>query len=163
PDLETKCAVAPPEPGAGPDRVGFCLARRRFIRRSQMPANKVRVGVIGVGRMGERHCRVYSGLANVDFVGITDVSDERRRAVAVKYGVRWFKDVEDLLSEVDAVSIATPAASHFAVAAECLRKRVHALVEKPFTGSLFEARELVRMARRSPVVLQVGYIERFNP
>jgi virulence factor len=113
--------------------------------------------------MGERHCRIYSGLSNVEFVGVSDLSAQRGRAVASSYEVPWYEDFADLLPKVDAVSIAAPTGSHFAIAAECLRRRVHVLVEKPLAGDLAEARELAWLASESPVVLQVGHIERFNP
>ena len=123
----------------------------------------VRIGVIGVGRMGERHCRVYSGLSNVEFVGVSDLSVQRGRVVAEAYGVRFFQDSAELLREVDAVSVVTPTDSHFAVAAECLRRQVHVLVEKPLAASVSEARELTQLASQSAMTLQVGHIERFNP
>ena len=128
-----------------------------------MPSKKIRVGVIGVGRMGERHCRVYSGLAGVDFVGVNDTSIERGQTVAHRYGVRFFDRVTDLLAEVDAISVTTPTDSHAVIAAECLQRHVHILVEKPLANNLAEAHELVQLARRSDVVLQAGHIERFNP
>jgi virulence factor len=128
-----------------------------------MSADKMRVGVIGVGRMGERHCRIYSSLGSVEFAGVSDLSVERGRAIASRYDVPWYEDYTDLLRRVDAVSVVTPTDAHFAVVAECLRRQVHVLVEKPIAGSLAEARELVRLARHSPAVLQVGHIERFNP
>ena len=128
-----------------------------------MPADRTRVGVIGVGRMGERHCRIYSGLGNVDFVGVSDRSPERGRAIASKYDVPWYDDYTNLLRHVDAVSVVTPTDSQFDVVRECLRRQVHVMVEKPLADSLSEARELVQLAQRSSVVLQVGHIERFNP
>ena len=128
-----------------------------------MSATRIRVGVIGVGRMGERHCRVYSGLSDVEFVGVSDLSPQRGSAVAMTYGVPWFEDYTDLLRQVDAVSVVTPTDSHFAIVRECLRRQVHVLVEKPIAESLAEARELVQLARHSPIVFQVGHIERFNP
>ncbi len=128
-----------------------------------MATNRMRVGVIGVGRMGERHCRIYSGLGGVEFVGISDRSAERGRAVGEKYDVPWYEDYTELLQHVDAVSVATPTDAHFEVAAECLRRRVSVLVEKPIASTTSEAAELVRLAERSSAILQVGHIERFNP
>lgn len=128
-----------------------------------MPTKKIRVGVIGVGRMGERHCRVYSGLAGVDLVGVSDSSVERGRAVAHRYDVRFYEHYADLLPQVDAISVTTPTDTHFTIAAECLHRHVHILVEKPLANSLAEANALVRLARQSDVVLQTGHIERFNP
>ena len=125
--------------------------------------SKLRVGVIGAGRMGERHCRVYSGLPEAEFIGLTDASHERGRTTAHKYGVRYFADHRDLLREVDAVSIATPTQFHHEIASDALRAGRHALVEKPLAASPTEARDLARLARTAGVVCQVGHIERYNP
>lgn len=128
-----------------------------------MANKKLRVGVIGVGRMGERHCRVYSQTGGVEFVGVSDVSPTRGRAIAGAYDVVYCEDFRDLLANVDAVSVATPTESHFAVAAECLSRQVHVLVEKPMAANVDEGEELVRLARQSSAIFQVGHIERFNP
>jgi predicted dehydrogenase len=124
---------------------------------------KLRVGVIGTGRMGERHCRVYSSLPEAEFVGIADASMERGRTTAHKYGVRYFADHHDLLREVDAVSIATPTEFHHQLARDALLAARHVLVEKPLAASPSEARDLARLARATGTVCQVGHIERFNP
>jgi len=128
-----------------------------------MPSRPIRVGVIGVGRQGERHSRVYSNLAGVQFVGVSDLSADRGRAVADRYGVEYCRDYADLLERVDAVSVATPTTTHLEVVAECLRRQVHVLVEKPLAGDLEQAHQIVHLARQASVVLQVGHIERFNP
>ena len=114
-----------------------------------MPANKVRVGVIGVGRMGERHSRVYAGMSDVEFVGVSDLSAQRGRAVATRYDVGWYEDFNDLLRDVDAVSIATPTATHFEVAAGCLAQQVHVLLEKPIAPTEADCRRIVDAAKRN--------------
>lgn len=128
-----------------------------------MAATRIRVGVIGVGRMGERHCRIYANLSNVEFVGVSDLSVARGRTIADAYGVSFYEDFTDLLGRVDAVSVATPTDSHLTVAAECLRRHVHVLVEKPLASNQAEAREVLSVASRSAALLQVGHVERFNP
>jgi predicted dehydrogenase len=113
--------------------------------------------------MGERHCRVYSSLPNVEFVGLSDASEDRGRAVGMKYGVPSYPDYAELLRRVDAVSIVTPTDFHFEVASAALCAGVHALVEKPLAGSLKEAGDLAWLASQASTVFQVGHIERFNP
>ena len=122
----------------------------------------VRVGVIGAGTMGERHCRVYSGLRYADFVGIADLNTERGQAVASDYGTRYFEDHRQLLAQVDAVTIATTTPSHFKLAMEALERGVHVLIEKPIAETLEQGRQLVAKAKEDNLVLQVGHIERFN-
>jgi predicted dehydrogenase len=128
-----------------------------------MTPNKIRVGVIGAGRMGERHCRVYSALPTVEFVGLADVSAQRGRSVANQYGGEVFTDYRDLLCNVDAVSVATPTDTHLDITRHALSEGIHVLVEKPLAGCVDEARELVFMAEHGSAICQVGHIERFNP
>ncbi len=131
----------------------------------------IRVGVIGVGVMGERHCRVYSNLRHVQLVGVADRDADRGRAVAAAYAnpaggiseTRYFEDRRQLLAEVDAISIATTTPSHFDLAMEALEYGVHVLVEKPITETLEQGEQLVAEAERRNRILQVGHIERFNP
>jgi predicted dehydrogenase len=123
----------------------------------------IRVGVMGVGVMGERHCRVYSSLRHVHVVGVADRDANRGRAVAATYGTRYFEDHRQLLAEVDAVSIATTTPSHFDLAMESLEYGAHLLVEKPLTETLEQGQQLVTEAERHNRILQVGHIERFNP
>ena len=125
--------------------------------------NSVRAGVIGVGIMGERHCRVYSSLRHVRLIGIADRDRNRGQAVAANYEARYFEDYQELLAEVDAVSIATPTPFHYNLAMQALEHGIHVLVEKPMTETLEEAKQLVVKANECNKILQVGHIERFNP
>ncbi len=124
--------------------------------------NPIKVGVIGVGRMGQRHCRVYANLRGAQLVGVSDASAELGQRVAAQYEVPYFADVDDLLTRVDAVSLVTPTASHYALARRCLEHGVHVLVEKPITASLEDAQALTAAAEASGRVVMVGHIERFN-
>ena len=123
----------------------------------------VRVGVVGIGAMGERHCRVYSNLRNVELVGVTDLSTERGQAVADTYDTKFFNNYDDLLDEVDAVNIVTVTPAHFDLAMKALSKGVHVLVEKPITETVDQGKKLVAEAEKQNTILQVGHIERFNP
>jgi len=123
----------------------------------------VRIGVIGAGVMGERHCRVCANLPRVQLVGVADLHQERGREVAERYETTYFSNHRALLSEVGAVTVAASTSVHYALAAECLEQGLHVLVEKPMTETIDQARQLVRMADDRGLVLQVGHIERFNP
>jgi predicted dehydrogenase len=125
--------------------------------------NPIRVGVIGLGRMGQQHCRVYSTLRRVQLSGVHDVNAELGRSIAQRLDAPFFSRVEDLLKEVDAVSLVTPTPSHYDLAMMCLEHGVHLLVEKPITETLEQAEALTRAAEESGLVVQVGHIERFNP
>jgi len=123
----------------------------------------IRIGVIGVGNMGQHHTRVLSLLKDVALVGVSDTNVERGIDTASKYRVRFFEDYHDLLEHVDAVCIAVPTRLHHAVGMTCLQSGVHVLIEKPIAASITEAESLVNAAAESQRILQVGHIERFNP
>jgi predicted dehydrogenase len=125
--------------------------------------SNLRVGVIGVGVMGERHARVYSSLRRIRLIGVSDQDAGRGEAVAEQHDTLHFPDRRRLLKEVDAVSIVTTTPSHFDLAMEALETGVHVLVEKPLTESLEQGKQLVEEAERRGLILQVGHIERFNP
>ncbi len=122
----------------------------------------IRVGVIGVGRMGERHCRVYSNLRHAQLVGVCDASLTLGQRVAQQYEVPFYANVDDLLKYVDAVTIATPTPHHFDLTMKCIERGIHVMVEKPFTETVEQAEQLAQAAEASRLVVQVGHIERFN-
>ena len=124
---------------------------------------QVKVGVIGLGRMGQQHCRIYSGLRRAQLVGVCDINHEVGRQVARRFDVPFFRDVEDLLSSVEAVSLVTPTPYHFDLAMQCIAHGIPVLVEKPIAETLDQAAEIVRAAEDSHVMVQIGHIERFNP
>ena len=132
-----------------------------FGQRSQL--EPLRIGVIGVGNMGQHHTRVLSLLKDIELVGVSDINVERGIDVASKYRVRFFEDYRDLLAHVDAVCVAVPTRLHHAVGMSCLQAGVHVLIEKPIAASIAEAESLVNAAAEAHRILQVGHIERFNP
>lgn len=123
----------------------------------------IRMGVIGAGRMGRNHCRVFSTLCHVELVGVTDLNLTAAQQVARQYETTAFADLDALLACVDAVSIATPTPSHFALALTCLERGLDLFIEKPITATVAEAEILVTLAAKSQRIVQVGHIERFNP
>jgi predicted dehydrogenase len=123
----------------------------------------IRMAVIGVGRMGMHHCRVYSNLRQVKFVGVFDVNPHAAERAAFTHEVPVFQDLEALIDQVDAVSITTPTAFHYNLAMRCLGAGLHVLVEKPIAETLEQAEAMARAAEQSGRVLLVGHIERFNP
>ena len=132
-----------------------------FSQRNHL--DPIRVGVIGVGNMGQHHTRVLSMLKDVELVGVADVNVERGIDTASKYRVRFFENYQDMLPHVDAVCIAVPTRLHHSVGLTCLHAGVHVLIEKPIAASIVEAESLVNAAADSQCILQVGHIERFNP
>jgi predicted dehydrogenase len=127
-------------------------------------AKVLRAGVVGVGRMGRHHARVYNQLASTKLVGVVDANPERAETIAEQYACKALFDVESLLREgVDVVSIAVPTSMHAAMAEPLLRAGVACLIEKPLAGDVAEAERIKGWAEASGAVLMVGHIERFNP
>ncbi|MGD9690383.1 MAG: Gfo/Idh/MocA family oxidoreductase [Phycisphaerales bacterium] len=129
------------------------------------PAHRaLRCGVVGVGRMGQHHARVYHNLTDTTLVGVVDQNKDRREAIAEKFNCKAFATVEELLAAgVDVVSVAVPTTHHRAQAEPLLKSGVACLIEKPLAGSAEEARQIKDVAERSGALLMVGHIERFNP
>lgn len=124
--------------------------------------DKLKVGVIGVGHLGKEHARIYRDLPEAELVGISD-QDPAKAEKAKELGTAYYQDPHELIGKVEAVSIATPTSTHYAVAKEFLKAGVHTLIEKPITLKLAEADELLDLARKNKCALQVGHIERHNP
>ena len=124
---------------------------------------KPRVGVIGVGYLGRFHAQKYKASEKCTLSGVYDVSTLRAQEVATELNVRSFGSVDELLGQVDAVSIASSTSSHYEIAKMAIQRKLHVLLEKPMTLTSVEAEELVRLAEKFGVLLQVGHIERFNP
>jgi len=124
--------------------------------------DKLKVAVVGVGHLGSIHAKIYNQSPNCELIGVCDSSQERLNQVCASLGVRGYADYKELFSKADAVSIAVPTILHHRVAAEFLKAGVHTLVEKPFTLTLKEADELIKISRKHELILQVGHIERFN-
>ena len=134
-----------------------------FSQTNQVNPQSIRMGIIGVGNMGQHHTRILSLLKDVELVGVSDIHVERGLDIASKYRVRFFERYQDLLPYVDAVCIAVPTRLHHQVGIDCLQAGVHILIEKPIAASISEAESLVNAAAEANRILQVGHIERFNP
>ena len=126
--------------------------------------NCKRVGVIGVGHLGQHHARVYTELLDARLVGIADADENRGHFVCENLGVPYYTNMEDLIERQrpDALSIVVPTSFHYSIAKQALEKGIHVLIEKPVTTRPSEAEELLNIAAQKNLVLQVGHIERFN-
>ncbi|RKY13092.1 MAG: gfo/Idh/MocA family oxidoreductase [Planctomycetota bacterium] len=125
--------------------------------------DNLRVAVVGVGHLGRVHSRIYSEMEGVELVGVVDTNRAVADQVADSLSTRAFYSHRDIIGLADAASVATPTESHFPVACELLNAGIHLIIEKPITPSLEEAEELVALAKKKGVCLQVGHVERFNP
>ncbi|MDX9745498.1 MAG: Gfo/Idh/MocA family oxidoreductase [Syntrophales bacterium] len=124
---------------------------------------KIRVGVIGIGHLGNYHLQKYQKIENVRISGVVDIDPLRAEKAAGIFGCAAYADHRHLVETVDAVSITVPAQFHHVVARDFLAAGKDVLIEKPFTATLQEADDLISLASEKHLVLQVGFIERFNP
>jgi predicted dehydrogenase len=130
----------------------------------------INVAVVGAGAFGRNHARVYHQLeregSGVRLAAIVDEGRERATAVAQEYaGTRAFGSVHELIKQsgIQAASVAVPTVEHLKVAGALMEAGIDVLIEKPLAPTLSDADELIRLAKRTDRVAQVGHLERFNP
>jgi predicted dehydrogenase len=124
---------------------------------------KLKAAVIGAGHLGKEHSRIYSEMPEVSLVGVVDTDKDAGEAVAQRCKTRYYSSLKEILDKVDVASVVVPTKSHYEITKELLNNGIHVLVEKPMTGTVSEAEDLIKLGRQSSVILQPGYIERFNP
>jgi predicted dehydrogenase len=121
------------------------------------------MSVVGLGRLGSLHAQIYSGFKNVEVVSLCDVDSVKAKSIASSLKKIWCTDYKELLKmDLDAVSIVTPTYLHYKIAKAFLSNNIHVLIEKPITKSLEEAKELIKIADKKGLIIQVGHVERFN-
>lgn len=120
------------------------------------------VGVIGVGALGRHHARHLSATKDARLVGVHDADAVRGREVAESCGTRFYDDLDALLRDVEAVSIAVPTSAHAEVGLRALSRGRAVLMEKPLAATLDQADALLEEALRHGIPLLVGHVERFN-
>jgi len=126
-------------------------------------ATRLRTAVIGVGKMGAIHAKVYQGLPQSDLVAVVDTDIDKARKLARKYRCSAFTDCSELLGKVEAVTIATPTAAHYELAKLFIENSVAVMIEKPLATDVGQAQHIVELAKKHGVVAAVGHSERCNP
>lgn len=124
--------------------------------------NKLRVGVVGIGHLGNIHAKIYRQIDNCVLTTVCDIDKARLSQVSAELNIPGYDNYHDLFGKVDAVSIAVPTKDHYRITTDFLKQKINTLVEKPFTSSLKEADSLINLAEKNKLILQVGHIERFN-
>jgi len=124
---------------------------------------KIKIGVVGIGHLGNYHLQKYQKLENCEIISVADTVIDRAQKAAGIHNCLALSDYRAMLDKVDAVSIAVPTGEHYKVARDFLAAGVDVLVEKPICATIEQADELIDLARRNNLILQVGFVERFNP
>jgi len=123
----------------------------------------LKVGVIGVGHLGQHHVRIFKNIDNCELVGLYDQNKERAEDISQKFKVKSYADYESLLDDIEAIDIAVTTIHHYRLAIIALEKGKHLFIEKPITSNIREAEELLTLSKQKNLFIQVGHIERFNP
>lgn len=122
-------------------------------------------GFIGFGRMGICHFAILNPHPDVQVVGVSDPS-AIMRGIMKKYvtdNLGLFGDYREMLAskELDFVVISTPPSTHGEIVREAIRRGIHVFVEKPFCLDAKEGDELISELRKTNIITQVGYVNRF--
>ena len=128
--------------------------------------DRLKVGLIGLGRFGALHLGAWSAVGAAEVVAVSSRSAERAREVADRWAVpRTYTDWHDLVGdpEVQAVDVVTDWARHARPTVAALGAGKHVLVEKPMATTLADAERMLGAWRGSGRVLMVGHLLRFDP
>ena len=129
----------------------------------------IKVGVIGLGPIGNRHARIYAELENSELVAVCDLDRERADAAAASLGVQAFYSVQAMLDrvELDMASVATGGeeygSDHYQPTIEALEGGLHVLCEKPISNEIGPAEEMVARAKELGLCFGVDLNHRFTP
>ncbi len=123
----------------------------------------LKIGLIGVGKMGISHLSILGGYANTDIVGVCDTSKLVTDFLTKHGKFNCFSDYKKMIDEVnpDAVVVAVPTKYHYEIIKYLLNKGIHVFAEKPFCLNYQQSIELVELAEQKKVVTQVGYHNKF--
>ncbi len=132
------------------------------LKPAKLQNSTLRIGVIGCGSFGFVHAKCWQQLPNVELAALCDIVPTRARGLALAFDSAAAPDIAQLSMSVDAVSIAVPPHEQTKVALECLDLGLHVLLEKPFGTDSAQARLLMHTACDRGLVLQAGYLERFD-
>jgi len=128
-----------------------------------MQDTKIRTAVVGAGKMGAIHAKVYDQLPQSRLVAIVDTDIKKAKELAKKYKCDAFTDCKELLGRVDAVTISAPTVYHLELAKIFLENKIAVMIEKPLAAGVEQARQIVDLAQKNNVVAAVGHSERCNP
>ncbi|MEK3890055.1 Gfo/Idh/MocA family protein [Bacillus sp. FSL K6-3431] len=125
----------------------------------------MKIAVIGIGKLGQRHLNVWSQLKGVEIVGIIARDQSKLQEAAGHYGTTAFTSFQDLLAEtdVDVVDICTPTDTHIEFVKLAAEANKHIICEKPLALTSVEAEEMIHICKLNNVQLLVGHTLRFFP
>ena len=123
----------------------------------------LKIGIVGVGGFGHNHARILNGLSNCKLVGLYDKNPNRANEISKQYGIPQYNNLDDLLDDIEALVIVVITTYHYEVAKKALLSGKHIFIEKPITETLKQAEDLISIANKKNLIIQIGHVERFNP
>jgi predicted dehydrogenase len=124
---------------------------------------KIRTAVVGAGKMGNIHAKVYSTMPQAQFIGVCDVDKDKSKEIADRYSCQGFTDPKQLIGRVDAVTISVPTIFHLEMAELFIKNKIAVMIEKPLAANSKQGKRIVALAEKYNVVAAVGHSERCNP
>jgi predicted dehydrogenase len=126
-------------------------------------AERLSIGVIGVGHLGAHHARILSQSSRWNLAGVFDADAAKNHEVSAQYHLPPCASADEMIARCDAAVVCTPTDSHFAQASAAIRAGIHVFVEKPLVATNEQAAQLQELLVAHRVTGAVGLIERFNP
>ena len=123
----------------------------------------IRVALVGTGKMGTYHARLAAAHDTIEIVAYVDINTPSDELMALAPQAIHATDLAQVIDLCDAVIIASPTPTHYAIACIALAAQKHVLIEKPITLDAAQARDLFAQAHAYNGVVQVGHVERYNP
>jgi predicted dehydrogenase len=125
--------------------------------------SKIRTAVVGAGKMGGIHAKVYSQLPESQLIAIVDSDKQKADKLADRYNCLSLTDYTELAGKVDAVTISTPTAFHSQLAEFFIENNIAVMIEKPLASTVEQGRKIAELAKKHNVIAAVGHSERCNP
>ncbi len=122
----------------------------------------MRIGLVGVGHLGKIHLKCLLE-TSFELSGIYDTDETAIKYIKENYNIKIFSSLDDLILASDCVDIVSPTVFHYEIAKKCIEAGKHIFIEKPLTETTAQAMDLVYLADKYKVKVQVGHVERYNP
>ena len=125
--------------------------------------DKVKIGLIGTGYIGNVHGRIFSADDRAEISALFDIVPERAERTSKSIGGKVCESREELFDHCDAVLVCTPNKTHVEIATDAVGHEKHVFCEKPFAIGIENARKLLEVAEKGKGVFQVGHNRRYAP
>lgn len=122
-----------------------------------------KIGIIGLGHLGEIHLKQWIEIVGVQNIVCMDVNQEMVRKISNIYNVSFVTTLDELFKDTYIIDVVTPTQFHYEYAKQAILNGKHVFIEKPVCSSVAEALELETLSKENQVKIQVGHVERFNP